>query len=40
MSVKELTQLTITESMKGYKRSLWSYWEEHDETTREFRRKQ
>ena len=39
MSVKELTQLTVTELMKEYKRSFWSYWEEHDEAIKEFRRK-
>jgi putative transposase len=39
MSVKELTQLTVTELMKEYKRSFWSYWEEHDEAAKEFRRR-
>jgi putative transposase len=39
MSVKELTQLTVTELMKEYKRSFWNYWEEHDEAIKEFRRR-
>lgn len=39
MSVKELTQLTVTELMKEYKRSFWNYWEEHDEAMKEFRRR-
>jgi putative transposase len=39
MVVKELTNLTVTELMKEYKRNFWNYWEEHDEAIKEFRRK-
>jgi len=38
MAVKELTELTITDLFKEYKR-LWNYWQEHDEAVKEFRRR-
>jgi transposase-like protein len=38
MAVKELTNLTLTDLFKEYKR-LWNYWQEHDEEVKEFRRR-
>ncbi len=39
MRVVELTDLTIADLWKEYKRSFRDYWEMHDEAVREFRRK-
>jgi len=39
MSVKELTQLKVTDLLMEYKRSFRDYWEIHDEAVKEFRRK-
>jgi len=38
MAVKELTELTLSDLFKEYKR-LWNYWQEHDEAVKEFRRR-
>ncbi len=38
MSVTELTNLTLTDLFKEYKR-LWNYWQEHDDAVKEFRRR-
>ncbi len=38
MSVKELTNLTLTDLFKEYKR-LWNYWQEHNDAVKEFRRR-
>jgi transposase-like protein len=38
MAVKELTDLTLTDLFKEYKR-IWNYWQEHDEAVKEFRRR-
>lgn len=39
MPVKELTELTITDLLKEYKRSFWNYWEEHDEVVKAFKKR-
>lgn len=39
MQVKELTELTVTDLLKEYKRSFRDYWEMQDEAVKEFRRK-
>ncbi len=39
MRVKELTDLTVTDLLKEYKRSFVDYWEMHDEAVKEFRRR-
>lgn len=40
MSVKELTDLTVTDLLREYKRNFWEdYWEMHEEAVKEFRKK-
>lgn len=39
MSVKELTQLTVTDLRREYKRSFKEYWQDHDETVKAFRKR-
>lgn len=39
MPVKELTNLTVTDLFREYKRSFKEYWQDHDETVKAFRRK-
>lgn len=39
MPVKELTNLTVADLMREYKRSFKEYWQDHDETVKAFRKK-
>lgn len=39
MQVKELTDLTVTDLTKKYKRSFTDYWKMQDEAVKEFRRR-
>lgn len=39
MSVKELTNLTVTDLIREYKWSFREYWQDHDETVKAFRKK-
>ncbi len=39
MRVKKLTDLTVTDLLREYKRSFTDYWEMHDEAVKEFRRR-
>ncbi|MBI5026240.1 MAG: IS256 family transposase [Nitrospirae bacterium] len=39
MSVKEITNLTVTDLFREYKRSFKEYWQDHDETVKAFRKK-
>ena len=39
MAVKELTDLTVTDLMREYKRSFVDYWDKHDEAIKRFRKK-
>jgi hypothetical protein len=39
MSVKELTNLTVTDLFREYKRSFREYRQDHDETVKAFRKK-
>lgn len=37
--LKELTNLTVTDLIREYKRSFREYWQDHDETVKAFRKK-
>ena len=39
MPVKELTELTLTDLLKEYKRGFYNYWEEHDEVVKAFKKR-